>query len=273
MDDREFKELLQEDMEIQAEELMKLVNSDPSMQDVEVPSTLREKVFSEIREINAENARNQLHEKDKELVQLGKKYKKSKRLNLYVIVAAAIICALSVSFSAMGGPEKVFEKFKKSVSDREISYVNTDDERTAEIDTIDEIEAYEKIEKEYGVYPVSFDYLPGTMQFVELIELKEIQNVQLNYEDMEKNIITYRIIFDYRVSSVGNDVEDGVKEEYSKSVNGVLIKVKQYAIGTDVAQRWKVEFEYMDVQYCLMIEGINENEVNRIVENLYFPQS
>ena len=269
MDDRELKRLLQEDMKMEAEDIINKVNSDPSMADVEVPPTLREKVFSQIREIEEENARNQLSQKDQELVRLGKKYKKSRRLNIYVIIAAAIICALSVSVSAMGGPEKVFEKFKKSVSGRELSYVNTDDERTDEIDTLDVIEAYEKIEEEYNVRPVRLDYLPDGMEYVEMSELEDIQSVQLIYEDEKKGVIKYRMNFNYRTGSTGFDVEDKIVEEYEREIGGATISVKKYLVEENGTERWNVKFEYQDVLYTLLISGLNRNEVEYIVENLY----
>ena len=45
---------------------------------------------------------------------------------------------------------------------------------------------------------------------------------------------------------------------------------KQYLIEEE-QERWLVEFEYQDVSYSMLVMEESQEEVERIVKNLYFP--
>ena len=54
--DEKLRRLLQEDMEKEADNLMEEVNKDPSLANVKAPEEIREKLFAQIREYEAQKA-------------------------------------------------------------------------------------------------------------------------------------------------------------------------------------------------------------------------
>ena len=55
-----------------------------------------------------------------------------------------------------------------------------------------------------------------------------------------------------------------------KEVDGINISVQGYFIEENKTLRWNIKFEHKDIQYALIISGLQETEVQKIVDNLYF---
>lgn len=269
MDDK-LKRLLQEEMKADAERIMEKVNSDPSLKDVEAPEIIRERLFQQIREYEESKAQNHLSEEDKELIRLGKKYKKTKKRGKYLILIAAIVGALGIGVTSFGGPKRVWKEVEGMLAGKEQTYTDTGDDRMEGTPTVSEVEAYQKVEEKFGFVPVKLYYLPSGMMFIEMRLSTEIQNVQFNYEDGNHGVIKYRMIPNNRTGSVGADVEDELVEEYDKIVKATTVHVKKYLRGESKEEKWNIKFEYQDVQYTLLINGVSEQEVEKIIENLHF---
>lgn len=285
MDDEKLKRLLQEDMDKDVENILEEVNSDLEIRDVVAPEVIHERLFKQIREheamkaeeveeLNSEDENthdtSELSEEQQELIRLGKIYKKKRSRRKYWVIAVAVVCALALGITSFGGAEKVFKEVKDMIAGKSQTHVDTDENRTDDVQIVSEEEAYEKIDEEFGVYPVRFLYLPEGMEFVELVIEEDLQFVQLCYENNEGEAIAYRIVTSHRTGSVGVDVEDKLLNEYEIENKGNYINIKEYEVEGNEVSRWLITFEYENVQYWLQIMDMQEDEVKKIVENLYF---
>lgn len=271
--DEKLRRLLQEDMEKEADKLMEEVNQDPSLANVKAPEEIYDKLSAQIREYEANkvtNATNELSEEDKELIRLGKIYKKRRKWNKVLVLAAAMVLALALGVTSIGGPKRVFEEVKWILGGKEHTNIDTDDERIEEPDAVSEVEAYEKIEEEFGFYPVRLFYLPDGMKFAEMIVGDDLQRIQLLYEKQEKVGLYYYIHTNYRLASIGTEMDDELIEEYIIERDNVNITVEQYKVSENNECRWRASFVYGKNKYFIEIIDLGEEEVIKIVENLYF---
>ena len=81
--------------------------------------------------------------------------------------------------------------------------------------------------------------------------------------------ISYQICPNYRDGSWSKDVEDESLEEYEIQVNDVTLYLEKYCVENGV-ERWVVEFKHESASYSLIIVDYEKEEVEKIVENLYF---
>lgn len=273
MEDK-MRQFLQKDLQDDVDSFMEEVNQDPDIQGVEVPKIIYERLMQQIQEYEQEQeekrAHDNLSEEDKELIRLGRKYKKKRKWNKYIILAAALVMALAFGVTSMGEPEKVLKEFRWFIGGREQVNIDSDDERVKQLENVSEADAYQQIEDEYGFYPVRLDYLPDGMEFQELIIGEDIQGVQLFYEQEQDKVIAYVIRPNYRTGSAGIDIEDELIKEYDEKIDEITLNVKQYFVEEAKEERWIVEFEYQNVYYLLRIAGIEQQDVDKIIKNLYF---
>lgn len=248
-----------DEMQEEAERIMEEVNRNPDLRDVKAPAQLREKIFMAIRE----------KEEERELIHLGRIYKRKRKNRKYLILAAAMLLVLACGVTCMGGAEKIFETFKIMTMGRKQVQVNSN-KNIIPSDSMNEEQVYEKIEATYGFYPVRLNYLPKGVAFEEVEMGDEILGIQMTYCCQDKPSIIYMIRPNYRNGSLGQDVEDELIEEYQKTIKGVVVTVRKYLV-EDETERWTVQFEYGDVQYSMLLMNMEEQDVVDIVENLYFP--
>lgn len=271
MDDKKWKEFIQREMDKEMDEIegvLEKINNDPVMREWKAPEGLRDGLFEQIHAKEAEKSR--LSDDEKELIRLGMVYKKRRKWNKLLVLAAAVVCALAVGVTSIGGPKRVFEKFGWNIGDREQTNIDTDDDRIKEPDVVTEGEAYDKIEDEFGFLPVTLDYLPEGVEFEGVILAKGAQNVSMCYYGQNEEAITYTIFPNYRTGSIGHDVEDELLDEYEKVVNDVTISIKKYLVEESQQSRYKMSFEYQNVYYLLEINNLENKEVEKIIENLFF---
>lgn len=269
MEDK-MRQLLQKEMQDDVDRIMEEVNQDPDLQGVKAPDVIRERLFQQIREHEEKTAYDKLSEENKELIRLGKAYKRKRKWNKYIILAAALVLAMAFGMTSMGGPEKVLQEVKRMLGGHEQVRINSDDERVRAVESISEVDAYQQIEDEYGFYPVRMNYLPEGMEFQEVITGENVQGIQILYAQEQDRVIAYIIRPNYRTGSTGIDMEDELVREYDEEIDGITVSVKQYFVEESKEERWIVEFEYQNVQYLLRLYNIEEQEVDKIIKNLYF---
>lgn len=266
-------------MMAEMESLIAEMNQHPEVMNEPLPENLHKELWRDIREYKEEQAEavsqkpepevTRLTDEEKELIQLGKIYKRKKKNKKFYVLIAAIIGAMTFGITSMGGPEKVFERFGFGISNRDQEQINSKDSVDA-IETVSEEEIYQQIEDEYGFWPVRLDYLPEGMEFLEASDGEDLQSTQLIYgKDNEVNI-NYLIRPNYRESSIGKDVEDKHIEEYNLVVNDVNICVNQYLFENASEERWTAEFLYDDVQYFIRGIDLTKQEFEEILKNLNF---
>lgn len=256
----------------ETELFMEEVYKDPIAANAEVPPDLRERVFKEIRARQAEKAeraREMLCNEDKELLRLGKLYKKQRKVRKYLVLAAVLVFVVAFGITSIGDAEKIFERFHWDLADREQVNVDSDDENVAPMTNVEEEQVYEQVEDAFGFYPVRLNYLPEKVGLLEAEVNEEIQYIYMMYGKEAVNI-SYQIRPNYRESSWGKDIEDELVEESKIMVNDVEISMKKYCVTPNMV-RWLVGFEYQNTSYSIMLMDLNEEEVNNIINGLYFP--
>ena len=271
MDDKKWKEFIQREMDKELDEIegvLEKINNDPVMKEWKMPDTVRDGILEKIQAGEAEQSR--LSDDEKELIRLGMVYKKRRKWDKLLVLVAAVVCALAVGVTSIGGPKKVIEKVQGMMGGREQIHNDSEDDRTKEIKTISEVEAYQKIEDEFGFRPVELVYLPEGIVFKELFITETTKDADMCYAGQDEATITYSIFTNYRTGSIGRDVEDKLINEYDKVVSDTPISIKEYSIEESHTSRYIAQFEYQNVYYVLRITDVRDTEVNKIIENLYF---
>lgn len=272
MDDKKWKEFIQREMDKEMEEIegvLEKINNDPVMREWKAPEGLRDGLFEQIHAKEAEKSR--LSDDEKELIRLGMVYKKRRKYHKLLVLAAAVVCALAVGVTSIGGPKKVIEKVQGMLESRErINNDTNEDGRVDEIEVASEAEAYQKIEDEFGFAPVKLFYLPEGMEFKSITMAEGAQYAYLCYVNENEDTIVYSIYPNYRTSSIGRDVEDEIIDESEKVIHDVTVSIKKYEIEENQSNRYKITFEYQNVYYFLETNHLESGEVEKIVDNFYF---
>lgn len=267
---KEFKEFLKEEMNREAEEIMREVEQDPKTADLEAPPEIKEKLWEQIRQYEEEQAHKKLSLEEQELLQLGRVYKRRRKYRKYLVLAASLIMVMALGVTSIGGPKRVVEVVERMMGDRKQVTVNTDSDKIASIDIVDEEEAYEAIEKKFGFVPVRLFYLPAGVEFKKAQICEDLQFAQVIYKGEDEQRIVFQIKINYRVESTNIDYEDEVVDEYILDQEKTTVQVRKYRIIDNKEERWHVQFSYQDVEYFLVISGMEEMEFEKIVENLKF---
>ena len=267
-----LKRFLQQQSNREADKIMDFVNQDPEMADVHAPDEMGEALFARIAAYEKAREERQLSEEEQELIELGRVYKKKRKVKKYVVAALVAVLALSFGgITVMGGPEKVLEVVEKWIAGGRETRINSDNEQIAEVSEYSEEEAYEKIEEMFGFVPVYMGYMPEGIQFAESIINKEIQYISTMHEGDNKSVICV-MRPNYKVHSTGIDTDDILLKTYNEMVGDVSLSIEEYFVEKNEIKRYLVEFEHRDVYYFYQITGVNDNEFARIIENIYFPK-
>lgn len=269
MDDKRTT-LTEEELKLleETERFLEAIDQELEVENVELPANMYENIWKEIRTREAEQARENLCDEDKELLRLGRAYKKRHRMRKYLVLAAAVVAVLALGITSVGGPEKIFETLKRYTLGREQVQVNSSGDVRQETDWSED-KAYEEIEKEFGFYPVRLNYLPKEIGFIEGEISKEMQLIYMLYGNEEDVNISYHIRPNYRESSWGKDIEDELLEEYDMIVKDVRVQLRKYLVEGD-EERWFIGFEYENTSYSMLLMHLDKNEVEKIAKNLYF---
>ena len=264
----EWREIIATAMESEAEKILDEVNAEPSLKDVQVPEDIHDKLFEQIREYEKQKIYDQLTEEDRELIQLGKVYKKKRKIGRYVAVAMAVVAALALGNVSMGEGESIPDVISRIFAGREQLVTDTGETDVCVYDN--EAEIYEDLEELYDFCPVRLEYLPEHIVYQEASLGKEIQYANIIYGVKDKANITYAIWLSYRNNSHGVDIEDKKLYEYQLLIEGVEIVLTEYLIEESGEHKWSAQFVYEDVLYLLRMTGIEQTEVEKIINNLHF---
>lgn len=264
----EWKELIEAEMEREAERIMEEVNSDPALKDVQAPADIHDALFKQIQEYEKQKIYDQLTDEDRELIQLGKCYKKQRKLGRYLVAALAVVAVLAVGTVSMGEGEKISTVISRLFAGREQTVSNSGDTEPSVYD--EEAEIRQKIEEIYGFVPVRLMYFPEDTEFYEGVLGKDIQGANLIYEMKNGSSMIYIIRPKYRDSSIGIDIEDEEIQEYQMTVNDVEVTMTEYIIEESGVHKWAARFVYEDVLYLLRVTDIGQEEMEKVINNLHF---
>lgn len=262
MKDSKWKRLFQKEIKRDAKSILEEVNSDPSVRDVETPEIIHTRLQKELQ------LGERLTAEERELIRLGKHYKKRRSFTKYAAVAAAAIFILAFGITSTGAGEKVIEKVQWWIANRMQIHIDTGKDIVG-ADGLTENEAYEKIEEVFGVYPVKLDQLPKDMVFSKVVVDEELQNARLYYKKGNEKWICYTMWFQYRTTSTGLDIEDTPVVNSQIEVSGTVMNIAQYQ-EMNGQTRFRIEFEHQKTYYFVWCLGLTDQEVENFVKNLKF---
>ena len=270
MTDKDWKKFIKKEMEKSIDDVMAEIEADPKMKDVKPPEGMYEELMAKIHEHERQTIYEQLPDEDKELIQLGRVYKKKRRFDKFVVALAAVIVGLWLGSVCIGEDENVINTLTRILVGREQDVA--DSGKTETIQYFEEETVYEEIEDKYGFSPVKLKYLPENTSFLEATMGTDIQGINIFYGVEDKANIIYIIRPNYREVSFGTDLEDKKLQEYVIEICDVEVKVQEFFIKDSGKNRWSINFVYQDVQYLLRITDMKQEIVDKIVHDLYFVQ-
>ncbi len=268
MNDEDWKEFIAKEMEKSLDEVMAEIEADPKMKDVKPPEGMYDNVMAMIHEHERQKIYEQLSDEDKELIRLGRAYKKRRRFDGFVVVLAAMIVGLWLGSVCIGDEGDLLGLMTRIFDKGEELIIDSDS--IEPIVYVEESDAYEKIEKEYGFSPIKLNYLPTDTAFKEAGFGTDIQGINMYYVKNGCTHIIYTIRPNYRESSFAIINEDEKKQEYTMVVQDVEVSVKEYNVVDSEENRWLLYWTHENVQYLLRITNEKQEEVEKIVKDMVF---
>ncbi len=256
-----------EELENDAADIWEKVLADERLQNVKAPSDMRENVFRAIRTQEAECARERLSDEDKELIRLGRIYRRKRANRKYLALAAVMILVLAMGVTSFGEGEKVFRMFKTMIGGKEQISIHSDN--IIPNGVVEEEEVYAQIEEDYGIVPVRMMYIPEGMVYIKDVYGENTQEINVFYGKNDITYIKYTIRPNYRESSWNQNLEDELIGEYKINHEEIMIIVRKYLV-EDETFRWLIRYDYRDVGYSIVLNDLEEAEVEKVVQNLYF---
>ena len=133
-----------------------------------------------------------------------------------------------------------------------------------------EKEAYEMIQEEYGIVPLTFGYLPDDLKFssAELIEEKEY--AVLRYEAEDDKWIELYVLDPHRSKHEGGvaEVSGESQVSYRVDVDDVSVQVEQFKDNVSEKTKMYSPFDKDGVRYEILSHNIAPVEYDKVIENL-----
>lgn len=254
------RNLSQEELNLieETERFMEEVGRNPRAANAFPPESAFDELMEKIRK----------QDEEQELIRLGRIYKKKRGMRKYLILAAALVLALALGMTSIGG-EKISEIFQMKKYGREQTKMDSDGV-IRPLDHIMEDEVYQEIEDVYGLYPVTFGYLPMDMEFQNATFNEPLRQIFLIYQGQEKQQMICRLYLNYNEHAREIDMEDGVIGTSSIQLPETTVMLKEQEVFGDRSPRWTAEFEYQNIFYYYVFLEIEQEEVEKIVKNLNF---
>lgn len=254
------RNLSQEELNLieETERFMEEVSRNPRAANAFPPESAFDELMEKIRK----------QDEEQELIRLGRIYKKRRSMRKYLILAAALVLALALGITSIGG-EKISEIFQMKKYGREQTRMDSDGVIDS-LNGITEEEVCQEIEDVYGFYPVTFGYLPMDMEFQDAIFSESIHQIAITYQGQDKQQMLCRIYLNYNEHTRGIDMEDGVISTSRIQLPETTVILKEQEVASDRSPRWTAEFTYQDAHYIYIFSGIEKDEVEKTVKNLNF---
>lgn len=285
----QLKEILKDQLNREAKQIEEEVGLNDNE---EIPNELKIRMKNALdqkireREMRSEDMKRTdaytgLSEEDQEALRLGREMlknqseekkiytirRKKRNIRRIVALAAVLILVMAVGMTSFGGPERMLQLMKSSVGGRKVSQVDSSDKNKI-IEEEDEEKAYEKIGEEFGIQPVRIVWRPNGMKFKKMLLDTDIQLAELEYLYNGENT-EFMISASYGEASLGADNEDEIIDYYCINEENVPIEVTEYKTPETEMSRYKAEFKYNNLYYCLT-GTMTKEEMENILKNLYF---
>ncbi len=254
---KELKKLsLKEEVDREAQDIEKEVESRDDLDDIKVSEDMETSLFNKIQE----------YEYDKRVKKAVHRSRKKRRLFLALAAVLILVCGSVITGTGSKSYWKVL--WDRVAGDENANIINVEDMESEVTDDWNEIQVFNDIRKETGIFPVRFGYMPKKLLFTGY-ELDKEQNLAVIFYNYNDQIMQYLMYMNNTDSSYGQTEIDQLVSEYQIVVNNNVIDIKEYTVVNQENNRYVAEFEYMDAQYQLT--GLMEKEeFDKIIENLIF---
>ena len=243
---KELKKLsLKEEVDREAQDIEKEVESRDDLDDIKVSEDMETSLFNKIQE----------YEYDKRVKKAVHRSRKKRRLFLALAAVLILVCGSVITGTGSKSYWKVL--WDRVAGDEEANIINVEDMESEVTDDWNEIQVFNDIRKETGIFPVRFGYMPKKLLFTGY-ELDKEQNLAVIFYNYNDQIMQYLMYMNNTDSSYGQTEIDQLVSEYQIVVNNNVIDIKEYTVVNQENNRYVAEFEYMDAQYQLT--GLMEKE-------------
>ena len=123
----EWREIIDREMDREAERIMDEVNSDPTLRDVQAPEGMYDEVMKQIQEYERQKSYEQLSEEDLKYLMVGKAYMKRKKVYRHVVLVAAVVALFALGTVSLGEKEGIFGFMTRWLSSDEQVVVNSEE--------------------------------------------------------------------------------------------------------------------------------------------------
>lgn len=255
---KELKKLsLKEEVDRQAQKIEEEVWNRDDLDDIKVSEDMETSLFNKIQE----------YEYDKRIKKVVHRSRKKRRLFLALAAVLILVCGSVITGTGSKSYWKVL--WERVAGDEEANIINVEDMEAEQTDDADELQVFNEIHRELGIYPVRLVYMPNNMFFIGHEFDREQQRAILFYK-YDDQIVRYSMYMNNADSSHGQIEPDQLISEYQiNTENDTIINIKEYKIAGYDKHRYIAEFEYRDAQYQL-IGSMEREEFDKIIENLYF---
>ena len=291
--DENLEQMIKEDYMRAAAEEETVIQNDESLMPEGKKESIYEKISAEIKKKEKEKLFSNMSAEDRRALEIGRKIleeearraeegneikeektgeevrvvRRKKRGRVYFGIAAALVLAMAVGITSMGGPEKIIRMMTQMVGTREIEQVDSSKDNKIIVEENEE-EAYQKISDEFGVEPVSVMIVSKNMKFKTMKLNDEMKTAELCYEYEGEKLI-YLINSSYTNESFGFKIEDKVVDKYFFQAHGKDIQIKEYQVAGGKKKRFSANFEEMGLKYFLT-GTMERTDFEKIIENLHF---
>lgn len=254
---KELKKLsLKEEVDREAQDIEKEVESRDDLDDIKVSEDMETSLFNKIQE----------YEYDKRVKKAVHRSKKKRRLFLALAAVLILVCG---SVMTGTGSKSYWKVLMDQIAGGErASHIDVEEMESEETNDWNEIQIFNEIHRELGIYPVRFGFVPDGMIFTGY-EIDKEQSRAIMFYEYGSQIIRYSMYMNDVDSSHGQIEPDQLIDEYQIKIDDISVNIKEYSVANHDENRYVAEFEYRDAQYQL-IGFMKKEEFNKIIENLYF---
>ena len=255
---KELKKLsLKEEVDRQAQKIEEEVRNRDDLDDIKVSEDMETSLFNKIQE----------YEYDKRIKKVVHRSRKKRRLFLALAAVLILVCGSVITGTGSKSYWKVL--WERVAGDEEANIINVEDMEAEETDDWDEVQVFNEIHKELGIYPVRLGYIPKTMVFTNH-EIDREQRRAIVFYKYDGQIIRYSMYMNDEDSSHGYTKIDKLVKEYTlTTAEKIIVEIKEYSVTNQKNHKFSAEFEYQDVQYQL-VGFMEKEEFDKIIENLRF---
>ena len=216
---KELKKLsLKEEVDRQAQKIEEEVRNRDDLDDIKVSEDMETSLFNKIQE----------YEYDKRIKKVVHRSRKKRRLFLALAAVLILVCGSVITGTGSKSYWKVL--WERVAGDEEANIINVEDMEAEKTDDWDEVQVFNEIHKELGIYPVRLVYMPEGMDFINY-EIDKNQRRAILFYEYRGQIIQYSMYMNGKDSSYGQIELDQLIETYQiKNKNNVDVHINELNI-------------------------------------------